>query len=90
MAKRQIINSTDGNFFAKSFFVIYVLIIIGGLIAGIIILNNSVPSDAIKISGSDDTNSSSRMFDQTTIDNVKKLDGSTSVMPSGRTNPFSE
>ena len=73
---------------------LFIVIVVGGLIYSVLILTNilqllpDLDSDAT-------SQTTSTQFDQTTINNVKKLktssDNSTiPTLPSGRTNPFSE
>ena len=73
---------------------LFIVIVVGGLIYSILILTNILQLSPSS-SSSSTSQTTSTQFDQTTINNIKKLkassDNSTApALPSGRTNPFSE
>lgn len=75
----------------------FIVIITGGLIASIMILNNILVRsyDETNTSGTTNSTVTGSSFDQSTINRLLKLETSSSnvnykTLPSGRNNPFSE
>jgi len=73
--------------------VLFIVMVVGGLIASIMILNNILTQPAVVTT--DPTTSSAVTFDQVTISRLSKLETSANnasynTLPSARINPFSE
>ena len=82
-----------GNFFYQYNLVIFIVLVTGGLIASILILNNIINQPETSIGISTVTNPTT--FDQATAIRLQKLENSTNnnsyqTLPSGRINPFTE
>ncbi|CAN5369453.1 hypothetical protein BH10PAT4_BH10PAT4_3360 [soil metagenome] len=72
---------------------IFIVVLTGGLVVAVLMLNSTVQQASDTTGYSASTGSTS--FDQTTIDRVKQLHTSSEftsdvTLPSGRINPFSE
>lgn len=85
------IGKSISHFLYRFHFVLFVVVVIGGIAAVIFLLNQ------VLITASDTSDaplSSSGAFDQSTIDQLGDLDDSAAQsefrLPSGRTNPFTE
>lgn len=84
--------SPIANFFGRFNVVIFIVVVAGGLIASIMILNNilQLPYEASNPTGS---TGNTVVFDETTITRLNKLKTSDTnatdqILPSGRINPF--
>ena len=90
------------NGFMRLHLVIFIIITVGGLIFAVQTLNNIMEvkpnssSTSISSNNSSNTNSNYKtIFDQTIVNKMSNFERSSSnssynVLPSGRTNPFSE
>ena len=88
-----------GKLFYRYNLVIFIILVTGGLIYSIIILNNIITQpNNVTLPGPSPSPSSSpyvSSFDQSTINRLQKLETSANntnyqTLPSGRINPFSE
>ena len=88
-----------GKLFYRYNLVIFIVLVTGGLIYSIIILNNIITQpndDSLPNTGSSSSLSPNiSSFDQSTINRLQKLETSANntnyqTLPSGRINPFSE
>ena len=79
--------------FAKHGLTLFIIIVVGGLSAAVLILTSTI--EKTSHAGSVDSTDNINSFDQATIDRVNQLSSSDSsksvyVPPGGRINPFSE
>lgn len=79
--------------FKKYSLTIFIVVLVGGLASAVIMLSTALQKTSETSDYAPSTDSSS--FDQATINRVKQLHSSAEptsdyVMPTGRTNPFSE
>lgn len=82
-----------GKIFYRYNLVIFIVLVTGGLIASIMILNQIITQPGS--STTNDTTPSTTSFDQPTINRLSKLESNTKntnyqTLPSGRINPFLE